>query len=42
MREDYVRVPGADDRMREGDTVIALVEESAVDEMLKVFSVNGQ
>ena len=42
MRDDYVRVPGADDHLREGDTVIALVEESAVDEMLKVFSVNGQ
>jgi trk system potassium uptake protein TrkA len=42
MREEYVRVPGADDRMRAGDTVIALVEESAVDDMLKVFGANGR
>jgi len=41
VRSEYVRVPGADDRLQVGDTVIAMVEESAVDPLLKVFSVNG-
>ncbi len=37
MREDYVRVPGADDRLRAGDTVVALVENTATDALLSVF-----
>lgn len=41
VRESYVHVPGADDRLAPGDTVVALVEKSAVDQMLGVFNVNG-
>lgn len=40
-REDYVRVPGADDRLRPGDTVVALVQRSSVDSMLSLFGSNG-
>ncbi len=36
-RDDFVRVPGADDRMRAGDTVVALVDRSAEPEMLPLF-----
>jgi len=36
-REDFVRVPGADDRLKSGDTVIVLVEESVVDAAVRVF-----
>ena len=42
MREDYVSVPGADDRLKPGDTVVALVEDAAVDAMLPLFSNNGR
>jgi trk system potassium uptake protein TrkA len=41
IRENFVRVPGADDRLAPGDTVIALVERGAIESTLKVFSVNG-
>jgi len=41
IREDFVSVPGADDRLRVGDTVVALVEDEAIERTLKVFSVNG-
>ena len=41
IRESYIRVPGADDRLAPGDTVVALVEKSAVNDMLKAFNVNG-
>ena len=37
VREDYVRVPGADDQLRSGDTAIVLVQENYVDENLKLF-----
>jgi len=40
IRESYVHVPGAEDRLAPGDTVVALAEQSAVDQMLKVFNVN--
>ena len=40
-REDYVRVPGADDRLRPGDTVVALVQRSSVESMLSLFGSNG-
>ncbi len=36
-REDYVRVPGADDRLRAGDTVVALVDRAAETKMLPLF-----
>ena len=42
MREDYVRVPGADDHMHGGDTAIVLVEDTAMDAMLQFFNVNGR
>ena len=38
MREDYVMVPGADDRLQAGDRVIALIDHSVVDDVLKQFS----
>ena len=37
MRENYVHVPGAEDRLRPGDTVIALVDDSSVDAMFSMF-----
>lgn len=37
IREGFVRVPGADDRLQAGDTVVALVEESVVDEAVAQF-----
>ncbi|REJ69657.1 MAG: Trk system potassium transporter TrkA [Planctomycetota bacterium] len=41
VQEDFVRVPGADDRLHAGDTVIALIDDSAVAESLQMFSTNG-
>ncbi len=41
MQEEFARVPGADDRLHPGDTVVALVADSAVEDMLKVFRPNG-
>lgn len=38
MREDYVKVPGADDRLRPGDTVVALVATSALEELTQLFA----
>ncbi len=42
MQEDYVRVPGADDRLRPGDIVLALIDDGAVEAALVPFSVNGR
>jgi trk system potassium uptake protein TrkA len=39
MREDYVRVPGADDRLVPGDIVVMLVDEASVDKALELFTV---
>ncbi len=41
VQEDFVRVPGADDRLRPGNTVIALIDDSAVDESLAMFNTRG-
>ena len=41
IRESYVMVPGADDRFVPGDTVVALVETSAIEQTVKMFSSNG-
>lgn len=38
IRENYVQVPGADDRLAPGDTVVALVQEEAVEDTVKLFS----
>jgi len=37
VRSEYVSVPGADDQLKAGDTVIALVESSATDATLQLF-----
>ena len=42
MRESYVHVPGADDRLEPGDTVVALVDDAAIEETLQQFNVNGR
>jgi len=39
IRENYVMVPGANDRLIPGDTVVALVGASAVAETVRMFSV---
>ncbi|MHC4405950.1 MAG: Trk system potassium transporter TrkA, partial [Planctomycetota bacterium] len=41
IRENYVKVPGADDRLAPGDTVVALVEDAAVEDTIKLFSTDG-
>ncbi len=38
IRESYVRVPGADHRFAPGDTVVALVENGAADQAVRIFS----
>ena len=39
FKEDFVSVPGADDRLNAGDTVVALIDESAVEQTLEQFEV---
>jgi len=39
LREQYVRVPGADDHLEPGDTVVALIEDSVTDAALQFFKV---
>ena len=41
MRQNYVRVPGADDRLKAGDIVIALVDDSVIENAIQLFTVNG-
>jgi trk system potassium uptake protein TrkA len=38
IRENYVHVPGADDRLSPGDTAVALVEQRAVEDTVRLFS----
>ena len=38
IREGFVRVPGADDRLQAGDAVVAMMEESVMEEALLLFS----
>ncbi len=40
IRQNYVVLPGADDRFESGDRVVVLVETPAVEQMLQVFSTN--
>ncbi|MAR09029.1 MAG: Trk system potassium transporter TrkA [Blastopirellula sp.] len=40
IRDGFSKVPGADDRLQAGDTVIALVEDSESDALLRLFSPN--
>ena len=42
MRASYAKVPGADDRLEAGDTVVALIDDSVVEEALAQFRVNGR
>jgi trk system potassium uptake protein TrkA len=42
IRENFVKVPGADDHLRAGDTVVALMEDSVVDDALQLFSPMGR
>lgn len=38
MRENFVHVPGADDRLQPGDTVVALVADDVADQMVTQFT----
>ena len=40
--QDYSRVPGADDRMRPGETAVLLVETKSADEVLRLFEPRRQ
>lgn len=37
LREDFAKVPGADDRLQPGDTVVALIDEADLDKALDQF-----
>ena len=39
MREEYAYVPGADDRLKDGDTAVVLVDGKLVDEVVNRFRV---
>ena len=41
MRDDFASVPGADDRLQSGDTVVALVADPSIETTLKLFHANG-
>ena len=41
VQADFARVPGGDDHINEGDTVIALVEDSEIEQALAVFRVES-
>ncbi len=41
IRESFVRVPGADDRLAPGDTAIVLVEDHALEDTLRLFRTAG-
>ncbi|OHB82382.1 MAG: Trk system potassium transport protein TrkA [Planctomycetes bacterium RBG_16_64_12] len=41
IHENYVKVPGADDRLSPGDTVVALVQNAAIEDTVKLFTTNG-
>ncbi len=42
IREGFVTVPGADDELAAGDTVVALIDYHSVDTALRFFDANGQ
>ena len=42
VHDDYVRVPGADDRLEPGDTVVALIDDSAIEETVAMFESGPQ
>ena len=42
VHEDYVLVPGADDRLKPDDTVVALIDDSAIEETVAMFNTSSQ
>jgi trk system potassium uptake protein TrkA len=40
-REDFVSVPGGDDRLKPGDIVIALVDEASADQLITLFEMSA-
>lgn len=42
VHEDYVIVPGADDRLKPDDTVVALIDDSAIEETVAMFNTSSQ
>ena len=42
MREGYVQVPGADEQLLPGDTVVTLTADAAEDQLLEKFTVQSQ
>jgi trk system potassium uptake protein TrkA len=40
MREDYAKVPGADDRLQGGDTIVALIDDDQLEKALDQFRVS--
>jgi len=41
IRENFVQVPGADDRLEPGDTVVALIDDAVLEDAIQLFTVNG-
>ena len=41
MRQDFVQVPGANDRLKPGDLVVALVDDAAAEKMLTLFNMKA-
>ncbi len=41
VNQEFVRVPGADDRFSPGDVVIAMVADDSIESMVRVFNNNG-
>ncbi|NIP85440.1 MAG: Trk system potassium transporter TrkA [Planctomycetales bacterium] len=41
VHAEYVRVPGADDRLEPGDTVVALVDDSVLEDTVAIFRPPG-
>ncbi len=42
IREGFVHVPGADDHLRQGDTVVALIENPFFESTVRLFDAEGQ
>jgi Trk K+ transport system NAD-binding subunit len=42
MQNEFVRVPGADDRLAPGEVVVALIDDDSVEAAMKQFTVNGR
>ena len=41
IQEQFARVPGGDDRLQPGETVVALAADSAIDQAIKIFDTGG-